>query len=190
MARIRTFIAVDVSPAVRRRAAVLQGKLAESEVNASWTDSENMHLTMQFLGDVDETDVPEVCKRVAVAAVPFAPFHVEFAQAGAFPAADRPRTVWIGVDQGNQELVDLHFAVQESLAEMRFPRERRTYKPHLTIGRVHDGGASRERLAELIAHYRDFNAESCDVTEVLIFASYLERSGPTYQIMGRAPLNG
>lgn len=190
MARIRTFIAIDISPAVRRRAAVLQDKLRESEVNASWTDPENIHVTMQFLGDVDETLVPEVCKRVAAAAAPFAPFHASFAQAGAFPAADRPRTVWIGVDEGRENLVELHHAVQESLIEMRFPRELRTYKPHLTIGRIRDGGARRLRLTELLAHYHDFKADSCEVTEVLIYASYLERSGPTYQIMGRAPLEG
>ncbi|MDA1050768.1 MAG: RNA 2',3'-cyclic phosphodiesterase [Planctomycetota bacterium] len=190
MTRIRTFIAVDTSPAVRRRAVALQDKLREGEVNASWTDPENMHVTMQFLGDVDESLIPEVCQRVAVAAAPFAPFDLEFARAGAFPALDRPRTVWIGVDRGSQKLVELQFAIQESLVEMRFPRERRTYKPHLTIARVRAAGPRQKRLSELIAHYHDFKAESCDVTEVVIFASYLERSGPTYQIMGRAPLAG
>jgi len=190
MARIRTFIAVETSPAVRRRAVDLQNKLRESEVKASWTDPENMHVTMQFLGDVEDTLIPEVCKRVATAAAPFEPFHVEFSRAGAFPGAERPRTVWIGVDQGSQELVDLQFAIQESLVEMRFPRERRTYRPHLTIARVRGGGSRQTRLADLIAHYRDFKAGSCDVSEVLILASYLERSGPTYQIMGRAPLDG
>ena len=190
MTRIRTFIAVETSPAVRRRAVDLQDKLRASEVKASWTHPENMHLTLQFLGDVDETLVPEVCRRVESAAAPFAPFQIEFSQVGAFPALERPRTVWIGVDQGSQQLVDLQFAVQESLVEMRFPRERRTYKPHLTMGRVREGGARQTRLAELIAHYRDFKAGSCDVNEVLIFASYLERTGPTYQIMGRAPLDG
>ena len=190
MARIRTFIAVETSPAVQRRAAELQAKLRESQVNATWTDPENMHLTLQFLGDVEDTLVPEVCKRVAIAAAPFAPFFVDFSKAGAFPANDRPRTVWIGVDQGTQELIDLQFAIQESLVEMRFPRERRTFRPHLTLARVREGGRRQSQLSELLAHYRDFKAESCDVSEVLIFASYLDRSGPTYQIMGRAPLDG
>jgi 2'-5' RNA ligase len=190
MARIRTFIAVDTSPAVRRRAVDLQAKLRESQVNATWTDAENMHVTMQFLGDVDDTLIPEVCKRVASAAAPFVPFYIDFSQVGAFPAVDRPRTVWIGVDHGAQELVALQFAIQESLVEMRFPRERRTFKPHLTLARVREGGRRQSRLAELLAHYRDFKAESCDVSEVLIFASYLDRTGPSYQIMGRAPLDG
>ncbi len=190
MGRIRTFIAVDISAAVRRRAATLQDKLRESNVNATWTDPENMHVTLQFLGDVDEPDVPEVCKRVIRAAAPHAPMHLSFSRAGAFPAIDRPRTAWIGVDEGRQELIDLQLSVQESLVEMRFPRERRTYQPHLTLGRIREAGPRRDKLAELIAHYRDYGAESCDVTEALIFATYLDRSGPSYQIMGRAPLNG
>ena len=190
MARIRTFIAVDTSPAVRRRAVDLQAKLRESQVNASWTDAENMHVTLQFLGDVDDPLIPEVCKRVASAAAPMVPFLVDFSGAGAFPAWERPRTVWIGVDQGAQELIELQFAIQESLVEMRFPRERRTFKPHLTLARVREGGRQQSRLAELIAQYRDFKAASCEVTEALIVASYLDRTGPTYQIMGRAPLEG
>jgi len=190
MVRIRTFIAVETSPAVRRRAADLQTKLRESQVNATWTDPENMHVTLQFLGDVDDTLIPEVCKRVEAVVTPFAPFFVDFSKAGAFPAIDRPRTVWIGVDQGTQELVDLQFAIQESLVEMRFPRERRTFRPHLTLARVREGGRRQSRLAELLAHYRDFKAESCDVAEVLIFGSFLDRSGPTYQVMGRASLEG
>ena len=190
MARIRTFIAVETSPAVRRRAVALQNKLRESEAKASWTAADKMHITLQFLGDVDDTLIPEVCKRVAEAAAPFAPFLVEFSQAGAFPSSERPRTVWIGVDQGRQELVDLQGAIQESLVEMRFPRERRTYRPHLTIARVRGGGPPQMRLAQLLAHYRDFKAESCDVAEVLIMASYLDRAGATHQVMGRAPLEG
>ncbi|MCA9122758.1 MAG: RNA 2',3'-cyclic phosphodiesterase [Planctomycetaceae bacterium] len=190
MTRIRTFIAVDTSPEVRRRAATLQDKLRQSEVKASWTHPENMHLTLQFLGDVDDPLIPEICQRVASATAPFAPFLVEFSKAGAFPAVDRPRTVWIGVDRGTQELVDLQLAIQESLVEMRFPRERRTYRPHLTIARVRESGRRQAKLSELLAHYRDFKAESCDIPEVLIMASNLDRIGPTYQVMGRAPLEG
>ena len=190
MARIRRFVAVDTSPAVQRRAVQLQAKLRESQVQATWTDAENMHVTLQFLGDVPDTLIPEVCKRVASAAAPFTPFLVDFSQVGAFPALDRPRTVWIGVGQGAQELVDLQLAIQESLVEMRFPRERRTFKPHLTLARVREGGRRPSRLAELMAHYRDFRAESCEVAEALIFASYLDRTGANYQILGRAPLDG
>src|SRR5687768_9630793 len=98
MARIRTFIAVETSPAVRRRAVDLQNKLRESHAKASWTDPEKMHVTLQFLGDVEDTLIPDVCKRVATAAALFEPFFIEFSKAGAFPAADRPRTLWIGVE--------------------------------------------------------------------------------------------
>ncbi|MBI2479192.1 MAG: hypothetical protein HYV60_11330, partial [Planctomycetia bacterium] len=80
MARIRTFIAVETSPIVRRRAADLQAKLRESQVKATWTDAEKMHVTLQFLGDVEDTLIPEVCERVASAAAPFTPFHIDFAQ--------------------------------------------------------------------------------------------------------------
>jgi RNA 2',3'-cyclic 3'-phosphodiesterase len=190
MARIRTFLAVNISVAIRRRAVELQKKLRQSEVDATWTEPENMHVTMQFLGDVDDALIPEVCQRVISTAAAFAPFQMSLAQAGAFPSLGRPRTVWIGVDEGHQELVDLQFALQESLVEMRFPRERRTYKPHLTIARIREGGPRQQRLSELITHYEDFKTESCAVAEAIIFSSYLERSGPTYQVMGRAPLHG
>ncbi len=190
MARIRTFIAVEVSPAVCHRASELIAKLQASEVKCTWTAPENMHVTLQFLGDTDDTLIPDVCRRVAQAAAPFEPFEMAFSQAGAFPAPDRPRTVWLGVDAGAEKLVRLQFAIQESLVELRFPREHRTFKPHLTLGRVRDGSPRSQRLAELLAQYRDYKASESDVSEVVIVGSFRDKSGPMYQIIGRAPLEG
>jgi 2'-5' RNA ligase len=190
MGQIRTFIAVDVSAEVRARANDLANRLRVSDVKANWTKPENMHLTLKFLGDTDETLIPDVCRRVAQAAKPFTPFRLVFGEAGAFPKIDRPRTVWLGVTEGDEPIVELQSAIEDTLADLRFPREHRRFKPHLTIGRVRGGGPKQEELGRLIAGNAEFDAHSCQVSELLIFASYLEPAGPTYQILGRAPLEG
>ena len=65
MARIRTFIAVDPGKAVRDRAVALQENLVRAGVEVKWVEPENLHVTLLFLGEVDDREVPAVCRRVA-----------------------------------------------------------------------------------------------------------------------------
>lgn len=190
MGRLRTFIAVEVSAEVRGRGEILVNRLRKTGINATWTKPENMHLTLKFLGDTDETLIPEVCRRVATAATPHAPIQLTFSSAGAFPSVDRPRAAWLGVGQGAEPLINLHASIEESLLDMRIPRERRRFKPHLTVGRIREGGSKAEELTKLLEKNADFDGKSCNIDEVLVFASYLEKSGPTYQVLARAPLEG
>lgn len=190
MSRIRTFIAVEVSAEVRGRADLLVNRLSRTGIKATWVKPENMHLTLKFLGDTDETLIPDVCRRVAEATKTYPAFQANFAGAGAFPSIDRPRAVWLGVTDGAQQLVDVQGSIEESLLDLRIPRERRRFKPHLTIGRIREGGTRAAELSQLLEKNKDFDAKSCEVSEVCVFASYLERSGPTYQVLARAPLAG
>ena len=189
MDRIRTFVAVEISPAVRGRAGDLVNRLRASGVKASWTRPENMHLTLQFLGDTDETLLPDVCRRVQEAAAGFSPFTLTFGRAGAFPSARRPRTLWLGVTEGLEPIRDLQAAIEKSLRKLGFRGEHRQYQPHLTLGRVREGGPPAA-LAELIAANSDFDAGACEIDEVLVFSSQLEPAGPIYGVLGRAPLRG
>ena len=116
----------------------------------------------------------------------------EFAAAGAFPDASRPKTLWIGVapGEGFDRLEALNSAIEDRLHDqMGFPRERRRFHPHLTIGRVNSGGEAQQTLSEIVQQHAHFDASITEIDEVLIFASYLEKSGPTYNVMGRAELN-
>src|SRR5437867_1335144 len=135
--RIRTFIAVDIDRAVRDRTVSLQDKLAEAGVAVKWVEPENLHITLLFLGEVDERDLISVCRAVDGACRGHGPFALSIEGSGAFPNNRRPKTLWVGVGQGVQELTALHDALEPPLKELGcYRREDLPYSPHLTLGRV------------------------------------------------------
>jgi 2'-5' RNA ligase len=192
MQRLRTFIAVELSPAVKAKARELVNRLAVVDSKISWVHQDQMHLTLKFLGDVPETETPEVCRAVAKAAARIEPFEIVFRGAGAFPTAEHPRSLWIGVEDGADELLALQQAVEESLyQELGFPKERRRFQPHLTVGRVkHVEPEDAARLTELIQSNADFDGDLSVVEEVVTFASFLGRQGARHEALDHAPLAG
>jgi 2'-5' RNA ligase len=190
VSRTRTFIAVELSPAVRGRAEKLINQLRVAGAKVSWVQPQHMHLTLKFLGDVPDSDLSNVCRAVAEGVKDYPAFELTFRGCGAFPNLDRPRTIWIGVDEGHDEIVALQAAVDAGLKKLGFPKEPRRFRPHLTLGRVRETGPAVAELARLIEQHADFDADIACVDEVTIFASYLEKAGPTHEPLGHAELAG
>jgi len=188
MTNIRTFVAVDINQEVRRRAADLIRRLDEAGGDVKWVDPEKMHITLKFLGDVPETEVTDVCRAVAGAVQGFGSFEVRFRGAGAFPSVDRPRTIWIGVDEGSDELIELQERVEAGLARLDYPPEARRFRPHLTLGRIRRGGRHLSGLTDLLSQYAEYDARSARINEAIVFSSELTRQGPVYMPMGRSKL--
>ncbi|MBC8875881.1 MAG: RNA 2',3'-cyclic phosphodiesterase [Planctomycetes bacterium] len=188
MNTIRTFIAVDVGDAVRRRAADLVERLRVGGGDVKWVDPHNMHLTLKFLGDVPDPQTADICRAVAEAAGKSPMFEIGLRGAGAFPHAGRPRTVWMGVDRGADLLASLHTAIEKALAKLGFRKEARRFHPHLTLGRVRRGGSAQRDLGRLINDNGQFDGGVANINEVLVFASFLDKEGPTYNVLGRARL--
>jgi 2'-5' RNA ligase len=190
MPRIRTFIAVEMSPRVIARAAELIDKLRVASNDITWVRPQQMHLTLKFLGDVPDTETPDLCRVVSGVAAEFEPFEVTCRGAGAFPNAANPRTLWIGIHDGAEELKQLQAAIDDALKqELGFAKERRGFHPHLTIGRLkRDSPASRNQLSNLLAEHAQFDADLAVVDEVVTFASFLGRGGPTHDALDHAEL--
>src|SRR5262245_63960024 len=112
MARIRTFIAVDLDKTVRDRTVALQEALARAGTEVKWVEPENLHVTLLFLGEVDDRDLSAVCRAVADCAQKQAPFPMSVETAGCFPSPRRPRVLWVGVGEGTQPLCALHDALE------------------------------------------------------------------------------
>lgn len=186
---LRTFIAVEMSSEVRSRARQLVNVLQGTGAKVTWVKPEAMHLTLKFLGEVDLIDIPAVCEAVNAAVAELPPFEIVVSGAGAFPAAGRPRTLWLGVSDGNGELVVLHDAIERGLAKLGFRQENRRFRPHLTLGRVRGDRDLRE-LGQLVTQHADFVGGVSSVDEVTVFSSELEAEGPIHAPLAVAPLNG
>lgn len=185
---IRTFLAVEISDAVRDRACDLVASLQGTPANVRWVSPRQMHLTLKFLDNVEAREIPRVCERVAAATRQFTEFDAEVVGAGAFPDIQRPRTVWIGFGAGKEQLIDLHDAVEQQLADLGFREEQRRYQPHITIGRVRRSPNGIPELGKELQRRQDFRCGTMSVAEVVVFASRLDRDGPAYEALGRAPL--
>ena len=185
---LRTFVAVEITSAVRSAAEGLIDRLRAVGADVKWVEPQNLHLTLKFLGDVRTSDTAQVCKAVAEGAAEVEPFAIEVRGAGAFPHARRPRTLWVGVGEGETEMVDLHQHVETALAQLGYPKEHRRFHPHLTIGRVRRGGPAVAELGAALDRQRDFAAGRVAVSRLAIFSSRLQRDGPVYEALAHAEL--
>lgn len=186
---IRTFIAVEVASEAREKAAELMETLRTCGARISWTKPHNLHLTLKFLGDTPEARLVDVGQAVASAAAESPVFSLQLIGAGAFPDPRRPQTLWIGVEQGREAACRLAATIDESLHRQGFPREKRGFQPHLTIGRVRGGSANEKRhLGKLLVEHERWDCGVCEVREVLVMSSELSPAGPTYGVLQRCPL--
>jgi 2'-5' RNA ligase len=184
MQTIRSFIAIPLSVEVRRTAVRLIERLRQEGDGIKWVPTDNLHLTLKFLGEVDNTGVPALCDRLHRVAEQYEPFELVFLGTGGFPDTERPRVLWAGVQDDSGSLCQMVAQLESELAQLGFKPEPRDYRPHLTLGRTRSG--SRRASADVVARIQ---AESkarlgkFQVDKLQLFASFLDKGGPTYQVM-------
>jgi len=135
---LRTFIAVPLSKAITQELDKLQRRLMRAcpAHTVRWVPTENIHLTMHFLGDILPARVKPIKEALTAVARNVPPFSFSAGQLGAFPNTSRPRVIWVGVSDTASWLALLHEAVNESMEQLGYKREARRFSPHLTLGRI------------------------------------------------------
>ncbi len=188
MARLRTFIGLDVGKEIRRRLVALQEILARAGSEVKWVEADNLHVTLLFLGEVDNREVVDVCQVAAESIQPQPAFTMSIETAGCFPNPRRPRVLWVGVGEGVQEVCALHDALEGPLLELGcYRREERQYTPHVTLGRVKSDRPA-DKLAVALAKQAKWKGGTVPVREVLVLSSELTPKGPIYTVLSRAKL--
>ena len=188
MARIRTFIAIDPGKAIHDRLIALQETLARTGAQVKWVEPNNLHLTLLFLGEVDEREIPPVCQAVADVAAKQTAFAMTVESAGSFPNPRRPRVLWVGVSTGAQEVCALHDALEPPLLDLGcYRREDRKYTPHITLGRIRTDPGT-DQLAPDLAKHAGWKGGDTTVREVQVMSSKLSPDGPEYTVLSRAKL--
>ena len=187
MASIRSFIAIDVPDTVRAFAEERQQILKEAGIHLKWVRPANIHLTLQFLGDVDTEKLPNIETALAAAAKSSCPFSLKAKGLGVFPNLKRPRVVWIGLDGQTDLLHDLYRQISASMVPEGFPEDKKDFKGHLTIGRV-KGRINRQIESVISARFND-ETPPFKVSSVYLFKSQLTPRGAIYTKLAQAPLN-
>lgn len=186
---LRTFIAMPLSPAVIQQLADVQRALRRKcpEQAVTWVKPENIHLTLFFLGDIlpERQSSVEAALSVVVRHARTFTFCVQ--GAGAFPNLNRPRVIWVGLEEPTGQLALLHRAVNEALANIGFQPETRRFSPHLTLGRIRQR-ASREdaqAVGEAVRQVAVGHLGDVTVKELIFFRSVLKSSGAEYTPLAR-----
>lgn len=176
---MRLFIAVNVDPALRPALAAIQGKLKATRAPVSWVKPENLHFTLKFLGEVSEAHLPPLRDAIRRTGVGVRPFSLSLAGVGRFPPKGRPRVIWVGVEQGADEMEKLRERIDEILLPLGFPREDRPFRPHLTLGRVKSGGRL-DPLADGLRSAAVDRVGQMEVERVELMQSQLHPAGAIY----------
>ena len=183
MSVIRAFIAVDLPPEIIKRLEQISALLKQSlgDVSVRWVPTENIHLTLKFLGDVSLTNL-EMLKEVLLTEVSVhRSFEVSVGGLGAFPTTRHPRVIWIGVE-APADLASLQRGIETAMARLGYAREDRPFSPHLTLGRVPRNATSGD--THLIGETLDTNKVGflgvAPVDTVFLYRSDLKPAGATY----------
>lgn len=186
---IRTFIAIELAEQVRQKIDRETEGLRRAAPLVKWSHKDNLHVTLRFLGNVKENDLEELFDAVEEAVEKVEPFTVALRGVGAFPNWRYPRVVWAGIKDGAEETIELAGYVEEGCVEIGYEREKRAFRPHLTLGRVKEPGHGHG-LNEAAGILGEASFGIVDVDEVVVFMSSLRRTGPVYSPMARFPLLG
>jgi 2'-5' RNA ligase len=185
-ALLRAFVAVETPEAVLTALATVQSDL-KRHLRARWVRPGSMHLTLKFLGDLPAGRVPSVADAVQAAAGAHSRFSLAASGIGVFPGLRRPRVIWTGFSGRTQMLSDLQRSLEERLAALGFPPEKRPFRGHLTIGRFSEP-VDPERMAEVLNSYESRTFGEFAVKELVLFQSDLQPAGPVYTALARAAL--
>ena len=175
---IRTFVCIEIPQSIKDRIGELQNELRKSGASVTWTKPSNVHLTLKFLGGVPALRIEPVSKAVERAASAISPFEIEVAGTGCFPSVRSARVLWVGLSNVPDAMKQLYSNIESELEREGFPREKRKFSPHLTIGRVRVPGTGATLAEQLIA--QGFEPERFTATEVIVMRSDLKPTGAIY----------
>ncbi|MCB9100043.1 MAG: RNA 2',3'-cyclic phosphodiesterase [Anaerolineales bacterium] len=195
MTTIRTFIAVELPDNARQIITQLQSRLKglAPPHTVRWTASQNIHLTLHFLGDIQSDELDQINNALQTSTQTAQSFSLTLGELGCFPNMRRPRILWVGVHGETQPLIALHRRLGVALqTAINFTPESRPYAPHLTIGRVNSGGPARHipQLSQMLATEQAVGRlVTFEVDHISLIKSELKPTGSIYTPLTRVSLN-
>lgn len=177
---MRLIIALALPASIRAELAAIQERLRSTAYPVRWADPADLHLTLQFLGEVDaELVAPLVA---ALRPIPTPPLRLALGRLDAFPNRQQPRVLWVCVGGETAVLAELHRAVLAATAQLGFTGEQQSFTPHLTLGRVQQGARPEElrALSDALSNTTSPAPLAWESGPPALFRSTLTRGGAIY----------
>ena len=176
---IRIFIAIQLPDEVKKNIVELTNELKQTETAVKWVEEKNLHITLKFLGWVEDRKIDNVVELATKASAGIGSFKARFEGIGTFPPGKTPRVVWAGVAEGCDKLTKLANKLEEILSDAGYRSEEREFNSHVTIGRIKEKKGV-DKLKEKIERFKDSKFGEAWVDSIVIMKSTLTPKGPIY----------
>lgn len=177
---MRLFISIELPDEIKDSIEKVIGEMKRKLTPVKWVDKKNLHLTLKFLGWVEDEKVESLTGSIEDACGDFGPIKISLAGLGVFPVGKRPRVIWVGIGQGGDRVKDLADVLEERLSGKGIREEERDFSSHLTIGRIKDE-IDIEALAGFIKKNEKADLGGFTAKHVSLMKSTLKRNGPVYE---------
>jgi len=178
---VRSFLAFDIeNDDVRKRLASAQTRLFQTGADVKLVETENIHVTMRFLGDVSVGMVEKIFEEMRK--TEFKPFNIKICGIGVFPSLSYPRVVWAGITEGADQLRDVFNQFEPRLRALDFAPDPKGFSPHLTIARVRSA-RNKPQLADFVAKNASHEFGTIKAECLRLKKSALSPKGPTYSTL-------
>ncbi len=183
---MRLFVAIDLEPSVLAGVAGAVSRLRGRAPRAKWVDPANLHVTLLFLGERPEEQLPAFERQVREAAAQHPPPQLSVRSGGSFGPRAHPRVLWVGLEGS---LAALHAELERRFEPLGVEREHRPFAPHLTLARARDLKGD-PKLAHLAERLRESDFGTSIARELVLYRSQLTPMGSIYTPLVRAPFEG
>ena len=186
--KIRTFVAVNLSPDIREHLASLKDNINIPDSNIKWVEKNNLHITIKFLGYISLEQTELIQSGLKEIASQCNPFLIKTSSyIGVFPTYKMPRIIWVGIKEGINELEKLYNSIEINMLKKGFPREEKYFSSHITIGRV-KYIRDTTNFIQILKKIK-VNNLSQEVCSIDLMESKLTPNGPLYNITSKFPLS-
>ena len=187
---MRVFIAIDIDERIRKALGDLQKQFAGiagiKKSDVKWVRPEAIHLTLKFLGEIEDTKTAEVCNIVKDVAGQHEKFELDIESVGCF-GGKNASVLWVGTGNGSDNLCRLAEDLETQLALAGCPEESREFSGHLTLCRIRNPQAGA-KLSAKSEDFKDFKLGTISADSVSVYQSQLKPSGPIYTVLGNYKL--
>ena len=177
----RLFIAIPIQDESKTK--IVSGILSDEKIKhmpVRWSSYQNLHLTIQFLGDVDEKrigDLKQILNRIRI---PAEKEYLKFTEIGAFPGIKNPKIIYLGLFQ-SEFLMSIHRQIKNDIIRNGFSVDGKPFRPHLTLGRVREGSAAGPaEIAYIEEIFKKTSIDDSQIDRIILFESRLHPAGPVY----------
>lgn len=183
----RLFIAVNIDPGPILLNMISDFRSRLSDERIKWTETENLHITLAFLGDTEQNKIKAISEMLGRRCEGSGKFNILIKGTGVFKSLKDPRVIWTGIEH-SEEMNKLYYSIKDGLKkDIGISVEERPFSPHLTLGRIKNI-RSVEILRSLLVQYEGLEIHKQEISEIILYESILKQEGPFYVPLNRSPL--